>query len=117
MDPAPEWLTETMSMINLATLEHLSLDRLSILPGSVRTPVLHDRTDEILYISEGELDVYVNQERRIMRAGDAWAVPRGAVHGSINNTADTVIMLALNSPAFDVSDYRDVPDFQIPPLR
>ena len=97
---AEVWLTDTMSMQNLVDMPALSMDRLTILPGAVRTPVVHHECDELLYLLEGELEVFVNQRRWTVRAGDAVSIPRGTVHGSVNTSGAPVIMLAANSPAF-----------------
>lgn len=100
----PIRLSSHMWMQNLVDLGTLSLDYLEIQPGSVRTPVVHDNCDELSYILSGELEFHLGEERRLLRAGDAIAVPRGVAHGSVNHGPHVVRMLAANSPAFRLED-------------
>ncbi|MFC4506705.1 MULTISPECIES: cupin domain-containing protein [Streptomyces] len=94
------WLTPTMSMRTLGDLGTLSMDYLEIHPGSVRTPVVHDDGEEILYLLNGELEFILGTDTFTLSAGQAVAVPRGTPHGSTNRSGQTVRMLAANSPAF-----------------
>lgn len=105
----PVWLTETMWMRNLADLGTVSMDFLEILPGAVRTPVVHDDCEEILYIVDGDLEMNLGDRTFPVTRGDAVAVPRHVPHGSVNRSGAAVHMLAVNSPAFRPEDEQEVP--------
>jgi quercetin dioxygenase-like cupin family protein len=107
------WLTPTMSMRTLGDLGTLSMDYLEIHPGAVRTPVVHDDGEEILYLLDGELEFTLGTTTFTLTAGQAVAVPRGTPHGSTNRSGQMVRMLAANSPAFRAEDER--PTDQSPP--
>ncbi|MEU9058347.1 cupin domain-containing protein [Streptomyces sp. NPDC048430] len=101
------WLTETMWMRNLADLGTVSMDFLEILPGAVRTPVVHDDGEEILYILSGELEMHLGDDKFPVTRGDVIPVPRHVPHGSINRSEAVVHMLAVNSPAFRPEDEKE----------
>lgn len=114
--PGPDgtvWLTDTMSMRTLGDLGTLSMDYLEIHPGAVRTPVVHDDGEEILYLLDGELEFTLGTATFTLTAGQAVAVPRGTPHGSTNRSGQTVRMLAANSPAFRPDQERATD--QVPP--
>lgn len=100
-------LTETMRMHVLGDLGTLSMDYIVIEPGAERTPVVHDHGAEILFLAEGQLDFYLDGEMFPLRAGQAVRIPPGTSHGSRNRSGQRVVIIAANSPAFDVRDERD----------
>lgn len=102
------WLTETMSMRTLADLGTVSMDRLEILPGAVRTPVVHHECEEILYIESGELEMHLGDRTFMVGPGDAIPVPRGVPHGSVNRSGAPVVMIAVNAPAFRLEMEHEV---------
>lgn len=104
------WLTESMWMRNLADLGTVSMDFLEILPGAVRTPVVHTDCEEILYILEGDLEMHLGDDTFDVTKGDAIAVARHVPHGSVNRSDRVVHMLAVNSPAFRPEDEQEVTD-------
>jgi quercetin dioxygenase-like cupin family protein len=100
-------LTPTMAMRTLANLGTLSMDYLEIQPGAVRTPVVHDDGDEIVYILDGTLEFHLGDATFTVTTGDAVAVPRGTPHGSVNHSGCLVRMIAANTPAFRFEDERE----------
>ncbi|WP_340375715.1 cupin domain-containing protein [Streptomyces sp. SS7] len=109
------WLTETMSMRTLGDLGTLSMDYLEIHPFAVRTPVVHDDGEEILYLIDGELEFTLGTTTFTLTAGQAVAVPRGTPHGSVNRSGQLVRMLAANSPAFRADQERTASPPNQPP--
>ena len=44
----------------------------------------HEDREEFLYILEGEIEQWIEKEKRILHAGDVIYLPPGMVHGSFN---------------------------------
>jgi mannose-6-phosphate isomerase-like protein (cupin superfamily) len=110
-DTAPVFqLTPTMAMRTLARLAALSMDLLDIQPGGIRTPVVHDHCDEIIYVRDGTLEITVGGQVQELTEGQAIAIPRGTPHGSVNRTDQVVRLIAANSPAFEIADEREASD-------
>ncbi len=55
--------------------------------------------EEILYVLSGTAEQWVEDEKRIMKAGDSLYLPIGIVHGTYNIGPDTLDFLAILSPA------------------
>jgi quercetin dioxygenase-like cupin family protein len=55
--------------------------------------------EEIIYIESGIAEQWVNREQRILRAGETAHIPRDVVHGTYNAGKDTLVFLAMLSPA------------------
>jgi mannose-6-phosphate isomerase-like protein (cupin superfamily) len=59
-------------------------------PGSVEPPAhLHPLQDEHFEVLEGELNVVIGGERRVLAAGDVLDIPRGLAHRMWNAADDT----------------------------
>src|SRR5882757_4552605 len=46
----------------------------------------HPEMDEIIYLLSGEMEQWVEQEKRILEPGDSAYIPRGVVHGCYNDS-------------------------------
>lgn len=55
----------------------------------------HDEREEFLYILEGEVEQWVDQEKKILKAGDAVFVPPGVVHATFNHGNTAAKLLAI----------------------
>lgn len=90
---------------------NLMLVRAFLPPGEAHRFHCHPKMEEILYILSGTADQWVEKEKRVMRPGDSLYLPTGIVHGTYNNSNETLEFLAILSPAkspgpvtVDVSD-------------
>jgi mannose-6-phosphate isomerase-like protein (cupin superfamily) len=97
-----------MKVTQLANLGSLSVDRIEIPPGHIKTPVVHYECQEVLFVLEGRLNILVGGEWKIIGAGDTVGIPIGTVHASRNESPDVVVLLAANSPAYHESFEHDV---------
>lgn len=66
-------------------------------PGSEPPPHLHTREDELFYVLEGELDVYVGEEAFNLKAGECVFLPRLKAHAFIVRSPE-IHLLALFTP-------------------
>jgi quercetin dioxygenase-like cupin family protein len=58
--------------------------------------------EEIIYVEAGTAEQWVDGDRRLLHPGEMAHIPRDVVHGTYNAGDDTLVFLAILSPA--VSD-------------
>jgi quercetin dioxygenase-like cupin family protein len=90
-----EWL----SRVGLTAAEDLALVRVRMPPGTGHAFHRHPSLEEIIYVVSGTADQWVDRESRTLAAGDIAHIPRDVVHGTYNAGADTLVFLAILSPA------------------
>jgi len=71
------------------------LIRATIEPGQGHEFHYHDDREEFLYILEGEVEQWVGEEKKTIRAGDVVFVPPGVVHASFNVGQSDAQLLAI----------------------
>ena len=59
----------------------------------------HPEMDEIIYLLSGEMVQWVEQEKRLLKAGDSAYIPRGVVHGCYNQSGADCEFLAILTPS------------------
>jgi quercetin dioxygenase-like cupin family protein len=59
----------------------------------------HPELEEIIYVLEGEVEQWVEQEKRILKPGEVAHIPQGIVHATFNPSANDAVILAILSPA------------------
>ena len=70
----------------LGDAEHLVFVRARIVQGSGHPFHAHPEMDEIIYVLEGELEQWLEKEKRVLRPGDSLYIPRGVIHGCYNES-------------------------------
>ena len=71
--------------------------RATILPGQGHGFHRHPGREEIIYVLEGAIAQWVDQERYVLRAGDSVCVPADVVHASFNaGPAPAVLFVVLS---------------------
>lgn len=59
----------------------------------------HPELEEIIYVLEGEVEQWVEREKRILKPGEVAHIPKGIVHATFNPSAKDAVILAILSPA------------------
>lgn len=72
--------------------------------GGSTTPHHHVKTEEIYYILEGQGLVRLGDDVREVTAGDAIAIPPGAVHQIANTGSDVLKFLCCCAPGYEHDD-------------
>ncbi|MGH7500478.1 MAG: cupin domain-containing protein [Longimicrobiales bacterium] len=90
-----EWLCRP----GLTEAEDLLLVRVRMPPGKGHAFHRHPEMEEIIYVIEGTAEQWVDRETRILGSGDSAHIPRDVVHGTYNAGDDTLVFLAILSPA------------------
>lgn len=90
-----EWLCRP----GLTEAENLLLVRVRMPPGEAHQFHRHPALEEIIYIISGTAEQWVEQEKRLLGPGEMAHIPRGVVHGTYNAGDQTLVFLAVLSPA------------------
>lgn len=100
-----EWLSRP----GLTDAEELLLVRVRMPKGKAHQFHRHPAMEEIIYVVSGTAEQWVDREKRILGAGEIAHIPRDVVHGTYNAGDDTLVFLAILSPAtFDGPALVDV---------
>jgi quercetin dioxygenase-like cupin family protein len=99
VEPSPWGPHEWLSRPGLTDAEELLLVRVLMPAGRAHQFHRHPAMEEIIYVVSGMAEQWVDREKRILRAGDSAHIPRNVVHGTYNAGADTLVFLAILSPA------------------
>lgn len=90
-----EWLCRP----GLTAAEDLLLVRVHMPPGKGHAFHRHPAMEEIIYVVSGLAEQWVERDSRILGPGDSAHIPRDVVHGTYNAGGDTLVFLAILSPA------------------
>ena len=77
----------------------------TFLPGQCHDFHRHPGQEEVIYVIEGTLEQWVEQEKRVLTAGDAAVIPNSAVHATFNDTDEPAKIIAILSPAVGDDGY------------
>ena len=78
----------------------------TFLPGKSHAFHRHPNQEEVIYVLDGELEQWVEHERRLLRAGDAVVIPAAVVHASYNESDRPARILAVLSPCVGEEGYE-----------
>jgi len=90
-----EWLCRP----GLTEAEKLLLVRVRMPPGTGHAFHRHPAMEEIIYVISGRAEQWVDRASRTLGPGDVAHIPRDLVHGTYNAGDDTLVFLAILSPA------------------
>jgi quercetin dioxygenase-like cupin family protein len=83
----------------LGDSDSLVFVRARIVPGAGHPFHTHPEMDEIIYVLSGEMTQWLEQESRVLRPGDSILIPKGVVHGCLNQSAGECEFLAILTPS------------------
>jgi len=58
----------------------------------------HPKQEEVIYVMEGQVEQWLDQQKRVLKAGDSIFIPAGVVHASFNTGKANAKMLAILGP-------------------
>ncbi len=90
-----EWLCRP----DLVDAEKLLLVRVRMPPGQAHQFHRHPESEEIIYVIEGTAEQWVDQQKQLLTPGQVAHIPTNVVHGTYNAGHDTLVFLAILSPA------------------
>jgi quercetin dioxygenase-like cupin family protein len=66
----------------------------------------HPNQEEVIYVIEGEIEQWVDQEKRILRPGDSAFISADVVHASFNVNGRNAKLLAILGPCIGSEGYE-----------
>ena len=90
-----EWLCRP----GLTDAQDLLLVRVRMPAGTGHAFHRHPLMEEIIYVISGTAEQWVDRESRTLGPGDVAHIPRDIVHGTYNAGNETLVFLAILSPA------------------
>jgi quercetin dioxygenase-like cupin family protein len=85
---------------NLVVLE-VKLD-----PGGGHDFHKHPNQEEVIYVLDGEVEQWIDRERRVLRAGDSAFIGADVVHASFNLRDGSSKLLAILGPCIGAAGYE-----------
>ena len=102
---ALDWGTRRwLSRPSLTGAETLVVVEVTLEPGNGHSFHRHPRQEEIVLVLDGEIEQFIEDERRVLKAGEAAFVPRGIIHASFNRGVKTARLLAIVAPGKGIGD-------------
>jgi quercetin dioxygenase-like cupin family protein len=77
----------------------------TFLPGKCHDFHRHPGQEEVIYVVEGTIEQWVEQDRSVLSAGDSVLIPASAVHATFNDGDAAARILAILSPAVGDDGY------------
>jgi quercetin dioxygenase-like cupin family protein len=71
----------------------------TLTPGGGHAFHRHPRQEEMIYVIDGQVEQWLEQEKRVMKAGDSVFIPADAVHASFNTSQHDAKLLAILGPS------------------
>lgn len=90
-----EWLCRP----GLTDARNLLLVRVRMPPGKGHAFHRHPGMEEIIYVVSGRAEQWVDRESGELGPGDVAHIPKDVVHGTYNTGDETLVFLAILSPA------------------
>jgi quercetin dioxygenase-like cupin family protein len=90
-----EWLSHP----DLTDPDQLMMVRVRMPPGKAHKFHRHPAMEEIIYVISGRGEQWVDRKSRILGPGEIAHIPRDVVHGTYNIGDETLVFLAILSPA------------------
>jgi quercetin dioxygenase-like cupin family protein len=96
------WLSSPVASAakNLVVLE------VSLRPAGCHNFHKHPNQEELIYVLEGEIEQWVDREKRILRPGDSAFIGVGVVHASFNDSSRNAKILAVLGPCIGAEGYE-----------
>ena len=77
-------------------------------PGKGHAFHHHPDQEEVIYVVAGEVEQWVDQEKRTLGPGDSAFMPAGMVHASFNTGSEDVHIIAILGPSVGEGGYEAV---------
>jgi quercetin dioxygenase-like cupin family protein len=75
-------------------------------PGHGHNFHKHPRQEEVIYVIDGEIEQWVDQQRRTLRRGDSAFIGADVVHASFNVSQQNARLLAILGPCIGAQGYE-----------
>lgn len=87
-----------LSRPGLTDARQLQACQATLPPGEGHDFHIHPELEEMIYVLAGEVEQWVEKEKRILQPGDTAHIPAGVAHATFNASAGDAVILAILSP-------------------
>jgi quercetin dioxygenase-like cupin family protein len=102
-----DWGTQaTISSPLAANAKDLMVLDVIIYPGKGHSFHRHPRQEEVIYVLEGEVEQWIEGEKRVLTPGDSAFIDKGLVHASFNRGQQNSRILAILGPCIGEQGYE-----------
>jgi quercetin dioxygenase-like cupin family protein len=99
VEEAPWGPHQWLSRPGLTEAKDLLLVRVLMPPGQGHAFHRHPAMEEIIYVISGRAEQWVGEAARLLGPGETAHIPKDVVHGTYNAGDETLVFLAILSPA------------------
>jgi len=89
---------EKMAKVDVAASKHLVCGLNCFEPGQTQKAHAHAGQDKLYYVLEGEGTFSLEEEKRVLRAGELFHVPENLDHGVENTSGGRLVVLIVITP-------------------
>lgn len=97
--------------------KELVVIEVNLKPGGGHNFHKHPQQEEVIYVIEGEIEQWLEQEKRILKAGDSVFIGADAVHASFNVSGADAKVLAILGPCVTDAGYELVEVYEEEPWK
>ncbi len=101
-----------MSRPSTTGAQQLAVLEVTLIPGQGHNFHKHPNQEEVIYVIEGEVEQWLEQQQQVLQPGDAVFIPANTVHASFNTGHQPIKLLAILGPCVGEAGYElvDVAD-------
>lgn len=89
-------------------MKHLVVIEVTLRPGAGHAFHKHPKQEEVIYCIAGQVEQWLDQQKRVLAAGDTVVIPADVVHASFNTSDRDARLLAILGPAVDEENGYEV---------
>jgi mannose-6-phosphate isomerase-like protein (cupin superfamily) len=93
---------------------NFAMGHVTLEPNGGQVPWHNQEQEEIYFIVEGEGEMCLGEERRVIKTGQAAYIPSGVFHQLTNTGSTPMRMIYVYGPAGDVAHWRQELDGTLP---
>lgn len=95
-----------LSRPSITAARELVIVEVTLQPGAGHNFHKHPQQEEVLYVLEGALEQWVDQEKQLLQPGDSAFIPADVVHASFNASNQPSKFLAILAPCIGAEGYE-----------
>jgi quercetin dioxygenase-like cupin family protein len=107
-EPVPFGTTRWLSRPATSGAQDLAVVEVTLEPGQGHAFHHHPNQEEVIYVVAGEVEQWLERERRTLGPGDGVFIGKGVVHASFNAGKGPARLVAILGPCIGASGYEVV---------
>jgi len=90
----------------VSSAKDLVVLEVTLSPGGGHTFHRHPNQEEVIYLLDGEIEQWIDRDKRLLRAGDSAFIGADVVHASFNVSSRQAKLLAILGPCIGPEGYE-----------